>query len=100
MNTTTKKITLENLLLEVHKSLTNTKVEIHDLIDQMKDQFDLANPTESPIIVPLIKDCLSLDVKSNDSLIKLVDIVQKGELNKKEENLNDAMENIRRITNA
>ena len=90
---------LSDLYAEVHESSQVTRKEIMGLVSEMKGQFDISNPTESPVIVPLIKDCLALNVKNNESLVKLVDIIQKAELNSKvEEDFDDALANIRAIT--
>ena len=94
-----KNVSLPDLYHEIHKSSSSTSKEIFNLVNEMRAQFDVGDPTQSPLVVPLIKDCLALSVKNNEVLVKLTDTIQKAEFKSTDDSLGDALTNIRAITN-
>lgn len=70
-----KNKTMADLVEEIYTNQTAKKVQIRDLILQLKPLVsDIGDAT---LLVPLIKEYLDVGVKNDDQLIKLGNLVQK-----------------------
>lgn len=65
-----------DLLKDIVKNHKNKQSQIKALTEQLTEM--VSEPGEAVMVVPLIKGYLDSDIKNDEALIKLAQIVQKG----------------------
>jgi hypothetical protein len=68
--------TYSSLLQDIVKNHKSKQSRIKALTDQLVEM--VSEPGEAVIIVPLIKEYLEADIKNDEALVKLAQIMQKG----------------------
>jgi hypothetical protein len=69
--------TIEDLYKEIYTNSKNTKNRIKEIVDMMTDTVETT--ADAIRIMPLVKDYLDVTVKNDDHLIRLAQIIQRGE---------------------
>lgn len=64
-----------DLIKEIHTNSRNTKGTIKSLIDQLSELIN--EPGDATLLVPYIKEYLSISVKNDELLIKLANNLEK-----------------------
>lgn len=68
--------TYSSLLEDIVKNHKSKQSKIKTLTDQLVDM--VSEPGDAVIVVPLIKEYLEADIKNDEALVKLAQILQKG----------------------
>jgi hypothetical protein len=71
-----------DILQEIYTRSTTKEKQISDLIEQLKELIQ--NTGDAVMMVPLIASYMDLNLKNDDSLIKMANIVQKALVRGKE----------------
>lgn len=69
--------TKEDLYKEIYTNSKATKNKIKELVDKMAETVD--STADAIRIMPIVKDFIDVTIKNDDHLIKLAQIIQRGE---------------------
>ena len=72
---------LSNLFQEIYSNHSKNKDRIRDLVSDLSPLIDGIG--DATLLVPLIKEYLEIDVKNDEQLVKLAQIVQRMDSNRK-----------------
>lgn len=67
--------TYDKLLQEIHENSVINKAVITELIDQVKPM--IKNAVDANMMIPVIKDCMDINIRNDEQLIKVASIVQR-----------------------
>ena len=70
-----KDTSLGDILEEAHQRSTEQKELVERLIDQLSDLMD--DGDDAIALVPLIKEYLDINVKNNEQLVKIAQVIQR-----------------------
>lgn len=69
--------TIEDLHKEIYTNSKNTKARVDSLIKIMTDKVETT--ADAMRIMPVVKEYMDLEVKNDEHLIKLAQLIQRGE---------------------